>query len=547
MAIASAPELAAAQQQRPVDQRLELPDFRPETGVRGSVLPPLRDPAAEGLAGGARVFLQGYTITGSTVLADEELGRIAAPYSGRFVSFEDIAALRDRLSEEYTRRGYLTSRALLESQTIQDGRVEIRIVEGTLGSVEIETDGLLRQGYLSRALPTPASGPVNVVALEQRLQILRKDPRIRSLEAVLEPGPRRGESTLRLRVSEAPAFAAAVEVDNGVSPSIGSDLARVRAEHTNLSGWGDSLQLSYGRTHGLDELSASYVLPFSSRGAQLETELRSSRSEVVEEPFRSLDIESRSATYGIGLRQPIDFSPATRLDLTLRAEYRRSKSFLLGQGFSFTDGVEEGVSKVAVLRFGQELTRASQRQAFAARSTFSFGVDALGASRNHDRSIPDSRFRAWLGQVQWARRLERLDAQLIARGDVQLSHEPLLGLEQFALGGLGSVRGYRQNQLVRDNGALGSLELRIPIFQRSEGRTRIELAPFFDVGTGFNRRRDTRDRQTLASSGVGLRMRLAGRFLLEAYWAGDLRNLDDPGGEDDIQDHGLHFRVSSGF
>lgn len=547
--------LAAAQEQQPAERAFELPDFRAEALPRGNVLPPLVDPAPERLEGGARVFLQGFRITGSTVLGPEELERIAAPYSERFVSFEDIAALRDRLSEEYAKRGFVTSGAVLESQRIEDGKVEIRLVEGTLARVDVETDGRLREGYLRRGLPGPDDGPVNVVELEQRLQLLRQDPRIRSIEAVLEPGPSRNESALRLRVSEARAFHTEIETDNGLSPTIGGELTRVRASHANLTGWGDSLSVAFGRAHGLREKQASYEIPLGPFGTLLEAELRQSSSRVIEEPFSSLRIRSNSSTYALGLHQPFDFSPGTRLDLSLRGEVRRSRSFLKGRPFGFGAGVrEDGVSKVTVLRFAQELTRASQRQVFAARSTFSFGIDAGNATTQRDRAIPDSRFRAWLAQLQYARRFQTLDTQLIARADAQLSNEPLLGLEQFAVGGLGSVRGFRQNELVRDNGGIASLELRVPIFERSEGVTRVELAPFLDVGTAFNRRRD-HDRQALVSGGIGLRVRLAGHFLLEAYWAEDLcGNVADGfckaetnSRGDDIQDDGVHFRVTAGY
>jgi hemolysin activation/secretion protein len=542
-------------QEQPLDRPLALPDFHAESLPRGNVLPPLVDPAPERLEGGARVFLEGYRITGSSVFPQAELDRIAAPYSGRFVSFEDIAALRDKLSEEYAKRGYVTSGAVLESQQIQDGRVEIRLVEGTLERIDVETDGRLRAGYLRRGLPDPEDGPVNVVDLERRLQILRLDPRIRSIEAVLEPGPARTSSALRLRVSEARAFHTDVETHNGISPAIGSELRRLRAEHTNLTGWGDSLSLAYGFSEGLREMEGRYQIPLGPYGTRLETEFRKSASSVIEDIFRKLDIESRSTSYALGVHQPFDFSLGTQLGLSLRAELRRSRSFLLGRPIPFGEGVrEDGVSKVAVLRFGQEFTRASQRQVFAARSTLSFGVDAGDATRRSDREVPDSRFRAWLAQVQYARRFEALDAQLIARADAQLSDDPLLGLEQFAIGGLGTVRGFRQNELVRDNGGIASLEMRVPIYQRAEGLTRVELAPFLDVGTGFNRRRD-HDRRALASAGVGVRIRVAGRFLVEAYWAEDVCDnltdgfcrLDTSSRGDDLQDDGVHFRVSAGL
>jgi hypothetical protein len=42
----------------------------------------------------------------------------------------------------------------------------------------------------------------------------------------------------------------------------------------------------------------------------------------------------------------------------------------------------------------------------------------------------------------------------LLRADVQLSPDELVPLEQFGLGGIESVRGYRQDALLTDNGAL---------------------------------------------------------------------------------------------
>ena len=58
----------------------------------------------------------------------------------------------------------------------------------------------------------------------------------------------------------------------------------------------------------------------------------------------------------------------------------------------------------------------------------------------------------------------------IVRMDSQISRDPLLSLEQFAIGGHASVRGYRENQIVRDSGAVVSAEARLPLFQSASGQ-----------------------------------------------------------------------------
>lgn len=103
------------------------------------------------------------------------------------------------------------------------------------------------------------------------------------------------------------------------------------------------------------------------------------------------------------------------------------------------------------------------KRVLAARSQFSFGIDAFDATINNSGgAIPDGYFLAWIGQCQWVQQLSPRNL-IVARIDTQLTPDLLLSLEQFSLGGVDTVRGYQQNQLVADNGLLASLEFRIPL------------------------------------------------------------------------------------
>jgi hemolysin activation/secretion protein len=233
-----------------------------------------------------------------------------------------------------------------------------------------------------------------------------------------------------------------------------------------------------------------------------------------------------------------------------------------GEAFTIAPGTVDGKSVVTALRLAFEWADRTPDQVLAARMRFSIGVDALGATTHDSRlsgeeaveerlpgpdALPDGRFVAWLGQVQWARRLGGWGIETIARLDVQLSTEPLLALEQLAVGGRFSVRGYRENQLVRDNGVIASLEARLPLIRNRPWADMVQLAPFVDVGSAWNTRPLTSVPTTIYSVGVGLRWALTftspvpWRSELEVYWGYPLQDVDTPGG--DLQDLGLHFQL----
>jgi hemolysin activation/secretion protein len=160
--------------------------------------------------------------------------------------------------------------------------------------------------------------------------------------------------------------------------------------------------------------------------------------------------------------------------------------------------------------------------------------------------LPDSQFVAWLGQVQYARRLPGRFGQLILRADAQLAGDELLSLEKIAVGGAGTVRGYRENELVRDNGLVCSVEWRYPLW--GEGLAEpcadhlLQIAAFMDYGTAWNKGEDVAD-EYLHSVGIGLLWTLYNRIRGEFYWAEDLEEAA-PKQEYNLQDDGIHFLIS---
>ncbi len=527
---------------RPAERERELPEIeRP----RVPVLPPAPPPRPERrdeLASGLRVRVREFRFEGNTVFDDQELAQVAAPYLGRELGAEDLRALRDALTLHYARSGYVNSGAILPDQEVGAGVVVYRIVEGRLAAVEIEGNRHFRPGYLRSRLDLGRDEPLRIQALEERLQVLLQDDRIRRLDAQLGPGDRLGEAVLDVQVEETSPWRAWLEASNHQSPSIGAERGRVHFAHRNLTGNGDVLGGFYGLTEGLDDVELAYELPITARDTRLRLRFRHSDSDVVEEPFDDIDIESRSMTWELGVRHPLRRTATSELALGLSGEWRESRSYLLGSRFSFSEGAENGKSRVSVLRFLQEWVRRDGSQVLALRSTLSWGLDAFGATVQGG-STEDGQFLAWLGQFQWARRFEPWAIEGIVRTDLQLASDPLLPLEQFSVGGAASVRGYRENQLVRDMGFASSLELRIPLWRSREGGSSVQLAPFVDVGRAWNTKRSTPGPKTLSSAGVGLRVALFRRLRGELYWAEEIRGVNEPS-DRDLQDTGVHFRLA---
>jgi hemolysin activation/secretion protein len=486
---------------RPGPPPLPLPPAPP---LPQPILPPLpaEPPAVAPQFPQVRVFVQAIRITGSTVFSQEDLATVTAPYVNRELTTEDLEALRLALTRLYINAGYINSGAVIPDQTVRDGVITMQIIEGELTAIEITGNRWFRANYLRQRLALDLEPPLNIAPLQQRLQFLQQDSRIARLDAELAPGVQRGESVLRVRVEETNPFKVELAFNNYQSPTVGAEIGLVTLAHQNLTGHGDVFSATYGRSQGIDvQVDASYTLPLTARDLTLNLHYRRNDFDVIEEPFTPLDIQSQSEVFGVTLRQPFYRTLRREAAVALTAERLYNATFLLGERFSFSLGADRGQSTVTALRMALELTDRTADQAFALRSRFSVGVDALGATI-HGGDVPDSRFVAWLGQFQLARRFNDWGLQVFTRLDVQLASSPLLPLEQLAVGGRYSVRGYRENQLVRDNGVIGSVEARVPVLRNVSWADVVELASFVDAGTAWNTKLATPDPRTLYSIGL---------------------------------------------
>jgi hemolysin activation/secretion protein len=500
------------------------------------------------------VFVRKIVVTGSTVFKADEISRVTAPYENRNVTMEDMESLRRALTILYINKGYINSGAIIPDQKVVDGVITFQIIEGKLTHIDVEGNKWFRETFLRDRIALGVGAPVNISPLQDRLQILQQDQRIQRIHAELRPGAAPGESELKVKVEEKPPFSVWLAFNNYQPPSVGAERGLLTLAHQNLTGHGDILSLTYGRSEGLSpQFDTWYAIPINVYDTTLLLRYRVNDFAVVDKEFGPLDISSKSEIYELTLRQPIYRTLNQEFALALTIEHEYNKTYLSGEPFSFAPGVQDGREVVIPVRFSQEWTYRTQRQVIAARSRFSYGLHTEDATINNNKSIPDGRFFAWLGQFQWARILGFWDTQLIFRADVQRSNDSLLPLEQIVIGGRYSVRGYREDLLVRDQAIIASLEARVPIIQNKRWADYIQLCPFYDYGRGTSKDFPTSDPEDISSVGLGLRWAaplIKKPFELradaEVYWGYALRKIDLP--YDDPQDAGIHFQFAiTGF
>lgn len=528
---------------RPSARALSKPEYMPETTPEGFSLPPLPDsePSSKHrIAESRRLFVKRIIVDGNTVLSEEDLRNLLQPYVGREVSVAELEELRQKLTRNYIDQGYVNSGAIIPPDAYVDGVLHYKIVEGRLEDVRVKGQGRLREGYIRNRLLGDPEHPLNLHDLQDRFQVLLSDPLISGMNGRLLPGSSPGHGILDVEVSRARPYQLSVFGDNYRPPSIGAEAFGVSGWVRNLTGLGDALDFTFITGDGSDRYFGGLTVPLTDWGTLAFFRFDEGDSVVVEQPVDDLDIKSQVHNLEGGISHPIINTLRQRLTLGVLLAVRENETSILGQPFSFVPGETTGRNKATVWRLFQEYLQRWDRHAVAFRSTFSVGMNALGATPERDPRFPDSEFFAWLGQGQYAYLVTDDGAQLVLRGVAQFSDDPLLPLERIAVGGVGSVRGYRENHLVRDEGYSLSLEFRYPIIGGNDPSTRhrFTLIPFMDYGEAWNLNGES---EALHSAGIGFNWEF--RPLYAEFYYGYAINKPRPDFNNDLQDDGLHFQV----
>ena len=259
----------------------------------------------------------------------------------------------------------------------------------------------------------------------------------------------------------------------------------------NLTGHRDILAASVSITDGLRDAFASYRIPFAKEKLALNAYYGLGTSEIIESPFDELDIEGDTEVGGLSIGYNLVNRLNRRVTLSTGLQYSSSETELLDESFSFARGARSGRSTSTsanlelqwVERWGSQLLalRSSVRQGFDGLNSTIIPSDGLEREIFSGARIPESKFTVFLTQLQWAKRLNYADSEIVVNAAWQRTSDALLSVDKFAIGGNATVRGFRENSLLRDNGLYTNFEWRVPVLRKGRwSRLNLVATPFFD-------------------------------------------------------------------
>jgi hemolysin activation/secretion protein len=518
----------------------------------GAALPPLDPADAAALASAKTNIVREFRFAGNRAFSDADLGRVVQTYTNRPLTSLDLESARVALTLWYVNHGYVNSGAVIEDPAVKEGVFTFKIVEGRLTDIRIQGNRWIWTGFYARRLRANGGDPLNANDVRNTLQIWREDYPIEQVNAEIQPGALPGEAIMNVNLKEKFPYHVGLQYANDKPPSTGPEQLTALVRADSLTGNADPLTFDYGIVRsagdgmsgpqllGLDDLSAGYSFPFTARDTALGVQYSRSSASVLEAEFAQLDIRSEMESYGVSISQPLYRTPTREFSLTLTGERRSSQTYLLGIPYSFSPGAVEGKAVDSALRLSGQFVDRDTKHVFAARATLNVGLDVLDATRN--ATGPDGRFVSVIGQVQYLRRFWNTRNELLLKVAGQYTEDPLLPMEQLAIGGASTVRGYRENTMIRDKGVMATAEFHIPLWNDRAQSPIIQLVPFVDWGLGKNNDNIPVQFDDIGSLGVGIILNPCKNVAASLYYGYPLRDVNYL--NHDLQDIGIHFRLT---
>ena len=427
----------------------------------------------------------------SAVLTDAELDAIIKPYEGKQVQLNDIYAIVDKINALYNDKGYVTCRAFLPPQTITDGTVKLLLVEGRTGSTIVNNNKYTKTKYITNRMHLAKGEIANIKQLNKDL-LLFNATNSTQLRIMMKAGTEPGTTDYEITAYEPMRDTWTIFEDNAGSDTSGEYRTGLFFNTKSLSGHCDALSLGTVISEGTKAANVMYSRSLGRSGTKMNLVYSTNAVEVVKGEYEDM-IKGHANSYAIGFTQPIVVNETTRTELSLDYNRQNSKTDFMPAGTRFNiadDSVQD-------FSLGFAMTNYGASHVFYQKHSYvrGYSESTPDMSAQNSQNFGFYKFNAMYQKLYKAGQMWSL------RADAQWSgSEGMVSSRQFYMGGMYSVRGYKENYLGGDSGFTFSAEYAVPVINKNTS-----AFTFFDYGHVYGNGQSDDQHNVLSSVGLGIR------------------------------------------
>ncbi len=504
-------------------QQLEKKEFVP--AAESPVLIP-QEPSATDVS--QKVLVNAIVVTGNTILTEQELRNTIVPYEGKELSLSDMQKVADLLTDAYRQKGFITTRAILPPQQVSGNTLNLQVVEGLVGDVQVRGNRYFRKNIFIKRISLKKGQLFNYDKLRGDLSYINQFPD-RNVKTTITPGQEPGQTDVVLDVKDRLPIHVGFSYDNYASRYVGKNRYTGTVTNNNLLGFDDMLTFQYqaAEANAYRLSSFRYLLPVTK---STDIGFYAARNQLsIGEEFKDLLARGKSAIYSF-------FTNHTLLNQE-NLKVVASTGFDYKDVFNFQLGVETSRDRLRIPKLGITVDYAD---AFGGRNIISdelsYGVpDIMGGMDATDvRSTRVGAGGEFVKDRLDLLRLQQLplNTTLLLKGQLQFAGSILPSSEQYQLGGISNVRGFASGEAVGDNGQSATAEFTFPFYgvppsvqfplSKAKVYDALRLAAFYDWGHVRLRNPQAGELKdkSLDSVGCGLRLTLPESlsFRLDFAW-----------------------------
>ena len=397
------------------------------------------------------VYVNNIEVSPSQILTEQEIKDIIDDYTQTNLSFEQLQEIVDKINKLYLQKGFVTARAYLPEQTIENETVKIELLEGKVGDVTIEGNKWTRTSYIGKRLNLKKGELFNIQNLEQNLMIFNRYNDGVELNGTLLPGQSQlGTTDVNVKVRERLPFRVTALMDNAGRTTIGKYRGGLMLQDDSLFGFRDKLTLgAYANKYSVTPF-ADYSIPVNKKDGRIGFSFSSSNSKIGHGPYRIFNIKSRSQNYSLYYTQPLYRRPWTELSSTTSISYKRAVT-------SF-DGFDLYKNEVTTAQTGLSFRYDTKRGIWYLNQNVSYSFPIFDKNSNY------------LKLDGGILRLHDFGHGFVGtlRGNYQVipNKRVVPYIDQMVAGGIATVRGYSEGLLIGRSGYILSAELQFPLGPR---------------------------------------------------------------------------------
>ncbi len=434
-------------------------------------------------------ILQEVDVPDSKVLTKDEIQAVTKPYIGKQATVDTLYKIVEDINALYQSKGYITCKAYLAPQRISGGKVVISLVEGVNGTVEVMGNRYTDKDYVLKRIRLPKGEVPNLNDMNKDMLRFNatNDAQVR---LALKAGAEAGTTDYELTVYEPQQYVFGLIADNMGSQTSGVYRKGVYWMDRSLTGARDNFLITGVTTQGTKSFSTSYSRPIDTSGTTLNLNYSANTTKIVNGDLKPLDVRGHGSAYSIGFTKPLVTTENMKSDIGVSFSQQHSiTNFMHDQ--LWVDDTTKGID------FFYDQTNYSPGSVIYQRHAYRWGT----ANRLNPvaEGYETRKFGKYTGNFIYQHAMQA--GQLFtAKADLQLaSTQYLTPSEQFYIGGMYSVRGYKESLLSGDSGMYVGVEYSWTMNTRRDLNGFI----FFDSGRVWGD--SAFDDHQLASTGFGFK------------------------------------------